>query len=285
MKKAQLLPIIVSLTIMLSWTMPITDMSFTAAPVSELGGINSNQDQFLLSASTGIPFAVGKYAIIQYSGLSIPARGDIILQLVNSEGIVAELHEVTDLLLDSSPLLDSIAIVIDGSLGSANGTSVSDAFIEILIRYDRPVILVGRSAWLLHRLRDRGPPLLTAPGSQQVFTTSEFTGAVFLSMPYSISNGGTLTTETLTLPIDDVQTEKSRIIMFAEGETSNNIAPLRYDSWPLDTLLFGIEDPAQWTTTGRSFFINTIAYSTTLSESEITNSVSQTQSDGVLAGG
>ena len=83
MKKAQLLTIIVFLTTMLSWTLPVTDMSFTPSPVSELGGIDSNQDQFLLSSSTGIPVAVGKYAIIQYSGLSIPARGDIILQLVN----------------------------------------------------------------------------------------------------------------------------------------------------------------------------------------------------------
>ncbi|MFW9850259.1 MAG: hypothetical protein ACFFF4_14070, partial [Candidatus Thorarchaeota archaeon] len=194
-------------------------------------------------------------------------------------------YEMSDLLVDSSPLLDTMAIIIDGSLGSTNGTLVSDSFIDMLIRYDRPVILVGRSAWLLHRLRDIGPPLLTAPVSQHIFATPAFSGAVFLSMPHSIQNGATLTIESLTLPLDRTQTEKSRIVLLTEGDSGSYIQPLRYESWPLDAFLIGIEDPTKWTVQGKYLFINTVAYSTSLSESTTTSTVSGLQSDGPLAGG
>ncbi|MDF1537701.1 MAG: terpene cyclase/mutase family protein [Candidatus Thorarchaeota archaeon] len=284
MKKMQLLTVIISLTIILSWSLPANQGTpYTAVDV--MNSTNTESDPFSIAATSGIPAVMGKYAVIQFSEQSIPSRGADILQVLEQEGVVAGLYEVTDILLDSSPLNDAIGIVIDGSLGSENGTTVSNTLIDILVRLDKPVLLLGRSAWIFHRLRDGGLPLFTAPGSKQVYTSSEFPGAVFLSMPYSISDGATLTAETIDLPIDIIQTESSRLIDITNGEVSTGLAPLRYDSWPLDTFLLSIEDPTQWTTAGYQFFMNTLAFASSLGETTTAETVSQNQANGVLSGG
>ncbi|MFW9953796.1 MAG: prenyltransferase/squalene oxidase repeat-containing protein [Candidatus Thorarchaeota archaeon] len=285
MRSAHIVALVVFMTILLSFSVSPTNSIGSAGTIPLDNTMSPMSAPFATSATSGVHVSLGTYIIIQYSGQSVEAHGEALLQLCKSEGIVAELHEVSELLLNPTPLDDAIAVIIDGSLGSENGSLVSSTFLSYLVQIDKPVILVGQSAWLLPILKGENSPLLTAPASHYLFTTPAFTGAVFLSMPYLISNGTLLTTESVSLPVTKIQSEKSRIVDLIGSAQSLDISPLRYDSWPLDLLLFGPEDPNMWTSSGKALFVNTISYATTLRETPTLDAISQAQSQGVLTGG
>ncbi|MHA2380731.1 MAG: prenyltransferase/squalene oxidase repeat-containing protein, partial [Candidatus Thorarchaeota archaeon] len=176
----------------------------------------------------------------------------------------------------------------DASCGSGNGTTIDPQVITLLVRLDLPTILVGRAAWLVHRLRQTGPPGTTAPVDTQLQTTPEFTGAVFLSQPQSLSKGSLLTTEAgLNLPVDNIQAERSRLIELTGTTTPAALSPLRYESWPLDVFLFGPEDPVLLTGAGKGLLVNTVAYATSLRENKLANLFQSNQFNKgqTLAGG
>ena len=71
----------------------------------------------------------------------------------------------------------------------------------------------------------------------------------------------------MRLPDDKLQTERSRLEDLTGRGVSSQLAPLRHDAWPLDTFLFGPEDPSLLTNDGRGLLLNTLAYATAISES------------------
>ncbi|TFF93584.1 hypothetical protein EU546_06020, partial [Candidatus Thorarchaeota archaeon] len=148
-----------------------------------------------------------------------------------------------------------------------------------------PLVLLGRAAWLVHRLRDTGPPSLTAPLETTLQQHPDYSGAVFLEYPVSIPESSSLTSESgLFLPLDFVQVTRSRLVNLTTSSMAS-LAPLRYVSLSNDIFLFGPENPTLLTDDGAGLLINTIAYATALGESEIASTIGSRQSDGALAGG
>ncbi len=283
MNRMRLVTIAVSLVILL--TSVANPLLSDFAVQNDSIAIQSTSAYHIPSATSGSAVDLGTYLIVQDPEQSISCHGNEMLDLLLSEGILTTLVNVSDLLSDPTPLSEAIAVILDASLGSENGTIVNTSLIDLLILYDSPVILMGRAAWLLHSLRGKGPPQETALASTFIYSSSEYTGAVFYTMPYLIPEASQLTSETLQLPLDLIQTEHARLVNLTASDNSALLPPVRYDSYPLDTFLVAMEDPTTWTTTGENLFINILAYSNTLRESLTTSVLAGTQSSGFLAGG
>ena len=252
------------------------------------GNIVSQHEETHLAADPGLATDLGIYVIIDLPGSTIPSHSSSLSSLLTDKGILHVQYNLTEVLLAPTLLNDAQALIIDPSCGSNDGSAVTEEFITLLVRTDLPTILVGRAAWLVHRLRQTSPPLTTASIERQLNTTPEFNGAVFLSQPSSLTIGSLLTTETgLILPVHEIQAERSRLIDLTGTTTPAVLSPLRYESWPLDLFLFGPEDPTQWTGTGKGLFVNTLAYATALRETSLANIFQSVQSkEGqTLAGG
>ncbi|MFW9974945.1 MAG: hypothetical protein ACFFDQ_06760 [Candidatus Thorarchaeota archaeon] len=240
------------------------------------------------AAELGVPTDFGCYIIIELPEALLPSQGVSLSSLLTEHGIVHVLYTVNEVIANPALLDDAQALIIDSSCGSADGSAVSEEFITLLVRMDLPTILVGRAAWLVHRLRQTSPPSTTASIESYLHTTPEFNGAVFFSQPTSLTMGSLLTAETgLTLPVDEIQAERSRLIDLTGTTTPAVLSPLRYESWPLDVFLIGPEDPTLWTVNGKGLFVNTVAYATALRETSLATLFESVQSkEGqTLAGG
>ncbi|MHA1613897.1 MAG: prenyltransferase/squalene oxidase repeat-containing protein, partial [Candidatus Thorarchaeota archaeon] len=271
--------------------MMLTSIPFTAAPVelgpNDMDVQNDLKNLGITSADPGVTVSNNPYIVLELVGGDISNHGTDWSTLLDTMGIPNTLFQTSDVLADPSLLHDVPAIILDGSLGSSNGNQVSQSIVDTLIREDIPLILTGRSAWLLHRLSTRSPPSQTAPVATTLTTAAGYAGAVFLSQPVPLTIGSTLSTETgLFLPVDFVQTEMSRLVNLT-GSSISTTAPLRYDSWPLDAFLFANEDPTLLTSTGEGLLENTVAYCNAVRETATTTNLAALQeSEGeLLAGG
>jgi prenyltransferase beta subunit len=265
----------------------------TSIDRTNLGGRLDSQeeqaalDNFALSADPGLLVDASPYIVLELSSGAIVNRGGAWSQLLNASGIVSRVVDVNDVTANPEILDGTPAIIVDASVGSADGTTVSQALIGILVQKDISMILTGRSSWILHRLRGAGPPSLTAPATVVLLETAEYAGAVFMSSPIALTVGTTLTSESgITLPIDQTQTDMSRLVDLT-GASSASIAALRFDSYPLDVFLFSAEDPTLLTGTGQGLLQNTIAFSGAIRETETATVLADLQSpEGyLLAGG
>ena len=245
-------------------------------------------DEPEIAADPGMPYTNIPYIVVELTSGDIATRGGSWSQLLLSRGIPNILLQTTDIILNPELISNTPAVFLDGSLGSSNGNAVPQAFIDILLKEDAPLILAGHSAWLLHRLSGRDPPSQTAPTETTLITQPEYAGAVFLSYPELLTPGSSLTSESsLALPIDEVQTERSRLVNLTGVTTAFSIASIRYDSYPIDIFLFSAENPVLLTFTGQDLLENIIAFSTALSESATSTALGELQSDEgtLLAGG
>ena len=246
------------------------------------------EDSFTLSADSGVLVQLGSYVVVNLPGAAIPDRGGEIENLLASFGVHTQLTTVSDALSDPEVIESAQVIVLDASLGSDDGSIVPSEFITLLLRYDKPLVMIGRATWLLHRLRGLGSPSQTASVNTLLQTSVGHEGAVFLSLPESLTLGASLTSEIgVLLPNDRVQTERSRLEGLTGRGVSGQLAPLRHDAWPLDTFLFGPENPSLLTNDGRGLLLNTIAYATAIGESPTSQMMidSQTADGELLAGG
>ncbi len=279
-------PIIILVVLLLVLPIIFQENAIADVALEEHGVSNIAPDpiqEFTTSSVTGSLIDYGEFLVIHQTGQSIESKGAELTSLLNQWG-VSSISIMPSELESSPPILsDAPCLILDASLGSENASLLTDSFIQLLIQYDRPIVVMGRAAWLLHRLHKLSSPTLT----MSVATTTQLdpTDVVYLSYPYSIDQSATLTSESLELPKDRVQSVRSRIITLTGGETSNQYPILRYDSFPLDTFLLGQEDPTLWTTTGEEIFINIVAYSTALGESTTSDIVSTAQSNGTIGGG
>jgi prenyltransferase beta subunit len=235
-------------------------------------------DAGALATDTGASIDIGKYLVLEASGGDITSRGSALCGLLEDHGIVCTLEDVSS--LSSEALARAQVVILDGSCGSSSGTLLSDDAVSLLTWSGRPLVLIGRAAWVLHRLRDTGPPSVAAPLATTLEQHVDYSGAVFLEHPEFLSLGGTLTSESgLALPIDAVQTSTSRLVNLTLASSGGSLAPLRYVSLPCDILLFGPENPNLLTITGEGLLVNAIAYASVLGESPIAYAVGLTQSD------
>jgi len=253
-------------------------------PVEPQLKVNDNYD---IAADSGLPYPNTPYIVVEFTSGDIPARGNSWSQLLFSRGIPNILLQTTDIISDPTLITGAPAIILDGSLGSSNGNAVSQSLVDSLIKEDTSLILAGHSAWLLYRLSGRDPPSQTAPVETTLIVQPEYAGAVFLSNPEMLSIGSYLTSESnLVLPIDEVRTERSRLVNLTGTSVSSRIVSIRYDSYPLDIFLFSPENPALLTPTGQGLLENIIAFSTALSESTTATVLGELQSgEGTLLAG
>jgi len=245
-------------------------------------------DDHEIAADSGVPYSNIPYIVVELASGDIPSRGSSWSQILHSRGIPNTLLQTTDIISNPRLINNSPAIFLDGSLGSSNGNAVPQSLVDIFIKEDTTLILTGHSAWLLHRLSGRDPPSQTAPAETTLIAQPEYAGAVFLSHPESLSLGSTLTSESsLALPVDELQTERSRLVNLTGTTTASNIASIRYDSYPLDIFLFSAENPSLLTPSGQGLLENIIAFSTALSESTTSIALGELQSNEgtLLAGG
>ena len=238
-------------------------------------------DRSIVSDTHGTASSVAAYIVLEMPDSAIISRGYEISSLLNSTGVLSELVTVDELPTGIPSRLNASAIILDASLGSEQGSALPDSVLSLLIRSDRPLILVGRAAWVLHRLRDVTTPVSTAPLELLLHPHPRFgSGAVFLSWPSLLEDGVQLTYESgVVLPDDPAYHEMTTLANLTGTTDSSDIAPLRLDSWPLDTLLFGPEDPAKWSLAGKSLFVNSVAFVTSMGETPTTCGLSDLQAD------
>ena len=239
------------------------------------------------SADSGITISNTPYIILELESGDITARGNDWSNLIGSIGISNIILSTSELLSNPSLIENAPALLIDGSLGSNDGNQVSSEVLDILNRADTPLLLTGRSVWLLHRLTGRNLPSLTALVATSLNTIPEYAGAVFLTEPNFLITGSTLSTESsLLLPVFKIQTSMSKLVNLT-GSSDSTIAPLRYDSYPLDMFLFAYENPRLLTSTGMGLLENIIAFSHSLRESTTAEAIASTQTPQgeLLAGG
>ncbi|TFG34604.1 hypothetical protein EU527_02550 [Candidatus Thorarchaeota archaeon] len=239
------------------------------------------------SSDAGIVIPNNPYIIIELESSIIPARGHDWSSLLESMGITNVLLSTSELLSNPSLIRNVPALIIDGSLGSSYGNEVPPDVIELLIRTDAPLVLTGNSVWLLHRLTDRCLPSSAAPVATALSIEPEYSGAVFLTRPNSLTIGNALSNEIgLMLPLYESQTPMSRLVNLT-GSSDSTIAPLKYDSYPLDLFLFAYENPSMLTATGVDLFENLIAFSASVRETSTANAIAslQTSVGDALAGG
>ncbi|MHA2004765.1 MAG: prenyltransferase/squalene oxidase repeat-containing protein, partial [Candidatus Thorarchaeota archaeon] len=258
--------------IIIAWTSPLVvfngDSSTKPAMVSPDAVPLDIDSDHILSADDGVIIDSSPVIVLELPGYSIPARGSTWLQ--------------SPIIIHAAPV-----ILVDGSLGADSAGHVPDSLVDILVGEDACVILTGRSAWLLHLLRERGPPSGVAPSTTQLLATPGLEGAIYLSSPIPLTLGSMLTTESgIDLPDDNIQTDMSRIVDLT-GAHASSLAPLRYDSWPLEIFLLGPEDPQLLTTVGRGLVVNTIAYATALRENPVSLALAGAQAADteLLSGG
>ena len=274
------------IVIIVAWTSPLV-LSNDFSPLQLDAAYIDVDSTHLISADDGVIIDRSPVIVLEMPGHSIPARGSTWLQVLQSEGVAASVVTVSDLLADPTIMDAAPIILVDGSLGADDASHVPAALVDLLIGEDVSIILAGRAAWLLHLLRDRGPPSGIALSNYQLSTTPEMEGAIYLSSPKQLSLGSSLSTETpVPLPDDSIQTENSRLVDLT-GSGPSSLASLRYDSWPLETFLFAPEDPLLLTTEGRGLMVNTIAYATALRENAVSQTLAAMQSDStaLLPGG
>ncbi|MFW9967740.1 MAG: prenyltransferase/squalene oxidase repeat-containing protein, partial [Candidatus Thorarchaeota archaeon] len=277
--------------IVIAWILPLAiisqdNYSVATATISDAPIPDFNTD-FLVAADDGKVIDWSPIVVLEMPGYSIPARGSTWLHLLQEEGIPAHVVTTTELIADPTIIHAAPVILVDGSLGADSGSHVPAAFVDLLVGEDASMILTGRSAWLLHLLRERGPPSGVAPSTAQLLTTPGLEGAIYLSSPIPLTLGSLLTTETgISLPNDVVQTEMSRLVDLT-GAQASSLASLRYDSWPLETFLLGPEDPQFLTVEGRGLVVNTIAYAAALRENSASLALAGAQASGdeILSGG
>jgi prenyltransferase beta subunit len=265
----------------------ITGLS-TSSNIAPLDDRLSPEDRELTAADSGAQFRAVSYVVVELRGGDIPARGNEWAELLRSRGIPTNLLQIDEILTDASLIGDASAILLDGSLASSSGDLVPQTLIDLLVQTDTSLILTGRSAWLLHRLTSRNPPSLTAPAETILYSQPEYSGAVFLTSPFSLSIGQSLTTEgSISLPMDTIQTAMSRLVNLTASSSPAKVPPLRYDSWPLDIFLFAPEDPFFLTLSGQYLLVNALAYCTALRECTTASILSglQSQEGSLLAGG
>ncbi|MFW9794719.1 MAG: hypothetical protein ACFFEE_10480, partial [Candidatus Thorarchaeota archaeon] len=249
--------------------------------------IHLQQGPLTPSADPGVTIDFAPYIVLEMNGGDITARGSLWSEILNSSGIISRVVDVSDVLNTPKVLDRVLMILIDASVGSGSGAIISQTLIDLLIRKDISLILTGRSAWILHRLRDVVPPSQAVPATTVLLESAEFAGAAIMHSPNPLIVGASLTTETgLVIPEDETQTELSRLVDLTDASPSS-IAALRYDSMPLDIFLYSPEDPTKLTSTGQDLIENVIAFSTALRESEtaIAFSNQQTSAGSLLEGG
>ncbi|MFW9838318.1 MAG: hypothetical protein ACFFE7_12415 [Candidatus Thorarchaeota archaeon] len=281
MKRALLILIISFMLLVI----PIDTTSQGFTPVNQRDA--RPMEEFAVSADPPLMVDTEPYLVLEFSGGDISNRGTIWSQILNSSGMVSRVIDVADVIADSDLLTRVSVILVDASVGSGDGAAVSQTLIDLLIQKDITLILTGRSAWILHRLRGASPPSLTAPATVVLQESAEYAGAVFITSPVPLSVGTSLTTESgLSLPVDQTQTEMSRLVDLTDA-SSGNLASLRYDSYPLDVFLLSCEDPALLTGTGRGLLQNTIAFSSALRETSTATALADRQdpAGSLLAGG
>ncbi len=288
MKSRNRLTLLVVFGLMLLSSMPL--LATLHSSLEPPGGQTATrlENSFTRSADSGVLVQLGSYVVVSLPGAAIPDRGGEIESLLASFGVHTLLTTVSDTLSDPEVIESAQVVVLDASLGSEDGSSVPSEFVTLLLRYDRPIVMIGRAAWLLHRLRGLGSPSQTASINTLLQTSVGHEGAVFLSLPESLTLGASLTSETgLLLPNNRVQTERSRLEDLTGRGVSIQLAPLRHDAWPLDTFLFGPENPSLLTNDGRGLLLNTLAYATAIGESPTSQMLidSQTADGELLAGG
>ncbi|MFW9911416.1 MAG: hypothetical protein ACFFEU_03040 [Candidatus Thorarchaeota archaeon] len=244
-------------------------------------------DSHVISADDGVVIDWSPVIVLELPGYSIPARGSSWVQKLTNEGIAASAVTVSALLANPTIIDTAPIILADGSLGADDASHVPAALVDLLIAEDVSIFIAGRAAWLLHLLRGRGPPSGIALSNYQLSTTSGMEGAIYLSSPFQLSLGSSLSIETpVPLPDDPIQTENSRLVDLT-GSGPSSLASLRYDSWPLELFLFAPEDPLLLTTEGRGLMVNTLAYAIALRENAVSQALAAAQSDGtaILPGG
>ena len=285
MKNFRYLIIILLAVLILGSAFPILQNNNTATNLMSSGPARADFSQ--PSADSGITITSTPYVILELESGDITTRGNYWSNLMKSLGISNILLSTSELLSNPSLIEKAPAILIDGSLGSDDGNQVPSEVLDILNRADAPLLLTGRSIWLLHRLTDRDLPSLTAPVATSLTTIPEYAGTVFLTEPNALVIGSTLSTESgLSLPLFKIQTSMSRLVNLT-GSSSSTIAPLRYDSYPLDMFLFAYENPRLLTPAGIALLENVIAFSHTLRESTTAEAITSTQTPQgeLLAGG
>ena len=243
--------------------------------------------EYTTSAGPGVSVVGYPYIVLELPGESIPNRGGVWSQLLNASGLVSNVITVSQIVSNPELLNGAPLVIVDASVGSGDGTAVTQELIDILIQKDISLILTGRSAWILHRLRGTSPPSLTAPATVVLLESAEYAGAVFMTAPVPLTVGTSLTTEIgINLPVEPTQTELSRLVELTKA-SSSSLASLRYDSYPLDVFLFSAEDPTLLTGTGQGLLQNTIAFSSAIRETQTAIAVSNQQAaeDTLLAGG
>ncbi|NHJ13437.1 MAG: hypothetical protein EAX95_07155 [Candidatus Thorarchaeota archaeon] len=259
-----------------------TDTSPMTPPFEMLDDVHTR------ASDLGIPVEHGSFLIVELTGNSIPSRGLGWSQILNTYGIPNRVCTITEIEFDPSILSYSSGVLLDASIGSDEGVHIPSTLIEQLVAVDLPTILTGRAAWLLHLLRVRGPPSQTAPSSTSLLTTPGLEGAVFLTSPIFLTIGAALTSESsVLLPNDPTQTERSRLTDLTGRESQTHLASLRYESWPLDLILYSPEDPTQLTAQGAGLLVNIIAYSRALRENAISEELASHQAtpSDTLSGG
>ncbi len=240
----------------------------------------------MTSATPGIIIDATPYIIIQALNTSITSHGFEIAKVLEARGIVTKIisaDEITASVISGSP-----AIILDASMGADNGSLVSNSLLSSLLQCDAPLILLGRSAWILHRLKNRGSPSHTAFSSNTLFTTPAYEKAVFFYYPNTITSGDMITTENeVALPLDIAQTEHSRLVNLTSADAPERLPVLRYDSWPLDMFLLSAESPTRMTESGIDLLVNLLAYVPTLKESSTSITVRSAQAShtDVVEGG
>ncbi len=254
---------------------PITDSSSVRS--TQIGPLRDGS--YSPSAEPPVPFDGRVCLVVEHVGGDVVSRAVAWASLIEGSGIVSRV--VTDSQIEANAsLLDSGAVVVlDPSTGSGNGSELSQTVLDNLVRADLPIVLLGRAAWLEHRLQGLAPPLETALAETWVYnTTPGLEDAVFLSWPNKVDVPSELTSEaSLRLPVDAVQTEESRLVNLTGSSDPALLAPLRHDSQPLDTFLLAMENPDYLTSSGQNLTINVISLAASIAESSTAQRLSEWQ--------
>ncbi|UCE10417.1 MAG: hypothetical protein JSW61_00400 [Candidatus Thorarchaeota archaeon] len=261
--------------------LPPSHSSQTVVAQSHLIGLRPDalDSSFVISGIQGTEVEMNKYVVVELLGSSIPGHGLDMTELLTKEGIVATLLNCDEIAANPYLLEKVPVVILDASIGSSNGTEVDEAFINTLVLSSAPLVLMGRASWILHRLRDQSPPSKTAFSDNQLIKSSEYEDAVFLSYPNSIEEGALLTNEApIPLPVDMIQSAKSRLVNLTGSSNPQKLSSLRFDSWPLDALLIGLEDPSLLTTRGVDFVANIVGFASSIRESPTSSVLADLQS-------
>jgi len=218
------------------------------------------------------------YLVIEMLGASIPARAAEWSRFLNNSGVASHTSTVDEILAHDAIIENAPVVILDASTGADNGSLLPDLFIQTLIAYDSCLILTGRAAWVLHRLKGTSEPHLVAPVSQHLLVSYDYESAPFMRSPVSLNVSARLTSEPTTLiPVDAVQGELSRIVELTGRDSPAHLSALRYDSYPLDVFLYGPENPTDLTDQGRGLFVNVVAYASSLKESSTSQTIGRLQ--------